>query len=261
MFYGYWLPNTYYAKHAGPWPESGYRYLLSFILEYGVWFWIGLLLVFMVRRLRDTERFQSLSDRDRAIRLLALGVLFVQLFYYTFVVGGDHFEFRIYSFLVPLLFVSAMFLLSRIFRNPRIVPALLVLFVTVSLPIPWTHWFQTRHLETREETFMLIKPIASMFPSFLKVPVRIWDENQEWLIRHMVGMRHQEHKIAFEYFASILPSRKEGSEILWQRRAVIGGDSVGVLGWVLPEVAVIDRKGLNDLVIARTAISEKRLGS
>ena len=77
----------------------------------------------------------------------------------------------------------------------------------------------------------------------------------------MVGMRHQEHKVAFEYFASILPSRKEGSEILWQRRAIVGGDSVGVLGWVLPEIAIIDRKGLNDLVIARTAIPETRLES
>ena len=27
-YYGEWLPNTYYAKHVGPWYESGFRYLV-----------------------------------------------------------------------------------------------------------------------------------------------------------------------------------------------------------------------------------------
>ena len=28
-YYGEWLPNTYYAKHVGPWYESGFRYLTA----------------------------------------------------------------------------------------------------------------------------------------------------------------------------------------------------------------------------------------
>lgn len=37
-YYGQWLPNTYYAKVVEAWPESGLRYLLCFVLEYGLWF-------------------------------------------------------------------------------------------------------------------------------------------------------------------------------------------------------------------------------
>ena len=39
-FYGEWLPNTYYAKYVSPWPESGARYLASFVIENGVWVWV-----------------------------------------------------------------------------------------------------------------------------------------------------------------------------------------------------------------------------
>ena len=44
--YHAWLPNTYVAKYAGPWPESGIRYLLSFVIEYSLWFWLALAGVF-----------------------------------------------------------------------------------------------------------------------------------------------------------------------------------------------------------------------
>lgn len=37
---GAWLPNTYFAKHAGAWPEAGGRYLLSFVLGYALGFWL-----------------------------------------------------------------------------------------------------------------------------------------------------------------------------------------------------------------------------
>ena len=32
-YYGEWLPNTYYAKHVGPWYESGFRYLWAAAIE------------------------------------------------------------------------------------------------------------------------------------------------------------------------------------------------------------------------------------
>ena len=45
--------------------------------------------------------------------------------------------------------------------------------------------------------------------------------------------------------------REEGARIRWEQRAVVALWTVGVVGWVLPEVAIIDRFGLNDRVIAR----------
>ena len=36
-YYGEWLPNTYYAKHVGPWYESGFRYLWAAAIETGLY--------------------------------------------------------------------------------------------------------------------------------------------------------------------------------------------------------------------------------
>ena len=57
--YDAWLPNTYFAKSVGAWPEAGLRYLASFSLEYGVWFWALILGAWAWRRwgaMRATAR-------------------------------------------------------------------------------------------------------------------------------------------------------------------------------------------------------------
>ena len=41
-YYGEWLPNTYYAKHVGPWYESGFRYLWAAAIETGLYLLIPL---------------------------------------------------------------------------------------------------------------------------------------------------------------------------------------------------------------------------
>lgn len=257
-YYGFWVPNTYYAKHAGPWPESGYHYFLSFVLEYGVWFWVGIFLIRLVRYLARGKRSRQADNPAVALRMIGLGAIGIQIFYYTFIIGGDHFEFRIFSFLIPLLFVSALALLSGSVMRPAIVLAALLCFVLVSFPVPWTHWAMTRHLRSREETFTLVQPVAGVFPAPLRPIVSLWDRSQEWLIRHMVCMRHPEHKGAWLFQLSQLPSRQEGSAIKWEERAILKADAVGYLGWVFPGVAIIDAMGLNDLVIARTDLSRKR---
>ena len=43
--YGFWLPNTYYAKQVAAWPEAGVRYFAAFVLEYAYWIWLALALV------------------------------------------------------------------------------------------------------------------------------------------------------------------------------------------------------------------------
>ena len=66
-------------------------------------------------------------------------------------------------------------------------------------------------------------------------------------------MRHQEHKVFQLHQARIHPPREEGSRTRWEARPVAHVNSVGVTGWVLPNVALIDERGLNDYVVARTA--------
>jgi arabinofuranosyltransferase len=247
--YGEWLPNTYTAKHVEPWAESGLRYLASFVFEYGVWVWLLLLGAWLARALRRPPSREALG-RHR-VPAVAIATLALQVGYYSFAIGGDHFEYRVYSHLVLLLFVSAVWLAAHGFERPWQAVAAVAAFVVVSWPIPWTHWLETRALTTRAQTLRMARPIAPRFPAPLRPAVAVWDDWQAWLARRRVCVRHQEHKVFWLYQVQRLPTRSEGSAIGWEQRAVTVRGSVGVPGWVLPEVAVIDEFGLNDRVIAR----------
>jgi len=270
--YGEWLPNTYYAKHVAPWPESGARYAASFAVEYGVWVWLFFALGTMVAttwkwRVVSTTSPGSMASRDRYIAwleksptIITVGVVVAHFSYYTFRIGGDHFEYRVYSHLVLLLYVSAVWLLSWLVRcwpsggqaRAWFVLGAMVFFIASSWPIPWSHWAQTQNRVIRAQTFKLILPLAPTFPAWARPVIARWDGWQAWLIGHSVGTRHQEHKVFAQFERGWLPERgKSKLRLEGQGRAVIAEPSVGVLGWVLPDVAVIDLMGLNDRVIAR----------
>ena len=249
--YGEWLPNTYYAKYNKPWPESGWRYAASFALEYALWIWVALALtaavIWVVRRRR----------LDWAAVIVGL-VIAAHAAYYTLIIGGDHFEYRVYSHLVLLLFISFLWLGARLGLRARTTLALIALFVVASWPVPWMHYFETRGLLTRQETFPLSRPIAQEIPPVVRLYVGAFDDVQEWLIQHSVCRRHQEHKVFWQQRIDSLPSREQGERIGWEDRPVLVGWSVGVVGWILPHVAVIDGFGLNDYVIARTRVPPER---
>jgi hypothetical protein len=85
-YYGFWLPNSFYAKVPAPWWDQGLRYLGHFAEDYRV-AWLAPLLL------------PSLLLRRDAVPAFFAGLLAVYLVYVTSV-GGDRFEFR---FLVPVL--------------------------------------------------------------------------------------------------------------------------------------------------------------
>ncbi len=318
VFYGEWLPNTYFAKtvRGHIWPESGIRYFGSFAIEYALWIWlIGLFVLLLVRLKSPLSRSlprPGSGPRRGATRgpllrwalaaalltgvvlwlaglkphglglagfslsmAILLGILnlalvpaavvstlVVHFLYYTVVIGGDHFEFRVYSHLVLLLFVSALWLFNELRLSPRRCALLLSLMLLLSWPIPWTHWLITHDLETRKETWYLKASIADAVkrklpwtPGFLTAPLRAYDAMQFWLIDHGVCMRHQEHKVFQREQTAIYPSRELGSQALDAGYPVFATGAVGVISWVLPHVAIIDRYGLNDYVIARNISS------
>ena len=179
---------------------------------------------------------------------------------FQFRVGGDHFEYRVYSYTILLLFVSAVWLLSwmvRCWPSPRPLRAWVVfvgmaLFIACSWPIPWSHWAQTHNRAIRAQTFYLIQPLAPSFPAWTRPIITRWDGWQAWLIGHSVCMRHQEHKVFSQFQRNWLPERGQSKlRLEGQGRAVATSEVVGVVGWVLRDVAVIDMLGLNDYVIAR----------
>jgi arabinofuranosyltransferase len=265
LCYGAWLPNTYYAKTVSGalWFESGARYFISFVLEYALWVWIVLLMFAAATKtgiLRTACARQSLSmDSGRITKSLAVLTVIGHIAYYTVVIGGDHFEFRVYSHLIPVLFISFVWMLNRV--ACRAVPAglLLVVFILLSWIVPWTHWYETHSLATREQTrFMRVSVTGAIHktvpavPDFIVGYFKTFDRLQFWLISHAVCMRHQEHKIFHAWNIATLPARAAGESLSGDGFPVLPAVSVGVISWVLPKVCIIDLLGLNDYVIART---------
>ncbi|MBD3335832.1 MAG: hypothetical protein GF355_09985 [Candidatus Eisenbacteria bacterium] len=270
-FYGEWLPNTYYAKVPAPWPESGLRYMLSFLLEYAIWLPAVIFAVAFVRwiaaRWRELRAEGIREGARSALRgrcgnarpaLIVVGALSLHVAYYTLIVGGDHFEYRVYSHLIPLGFVALVWSLNQLRASRSAAVVVTIVFVLLSLPVPWTHWSATKDLETRRETLVMHEPIAPQWPKTVHWYAELFDKMQRWLIYHYVCMRHQEHKVFWLAQVESHPPREEGREVSGDRHPVLAEWSVGVPSWVLPHVAVLDKFGLNDYVIARTPIPADR---
>jgi arabinofuranosyltransferase len=254
--YGVWLPNTWYAKTTGVWPASGLRYLLCYVIEYSLWITIAVVLLWAWKSLwaRDGARIEA-EIRTRRLRIACVAIAFLVPFaYYTLVVGGDHFEFRVYSGLVPLLALVTLFCLDRL--GWRATPACSVLAVAslAAMPIPYVHYLETRGLQTRQETYHLVRPIAGRFPPPLSWYVSIFDRNQAWLIDRWIGARHQEHKVFAASVMAATPTRAQGELIPWDGHPVAVAFSPGILAYDLPHVAFIDYLGLGDHVIARSPV-------
>jgi arabinofuranosyltransferase len=263
--YQAWLPNTYYAKTVSGrfWYQSGLRYLLSFILEYALWIWLiaaVVVLLLEARRFWKTRTPPSINF----VMVVVCTSVFGQVFYYTAVIGGDHFEYRVYSQLILLTAISFLWLLNRLQLGLRSTILLTSLFVICSWPIPWIHWAATHNIDGRKRTVVLrgsvAKAIQTRFPStpnILLTYPRAFDQLQDWLIGHFVCMRHQEHKNFYLYLKETLPSREAGMQLPADGYPVHIASSVGVVSWVLPRVNIIDVLGLNDFVAARNPETTK----
>jgi hypothetical protein len=126
-FYGEWLPNTYHAKVVGAWPYSGALYAFSFLVEFCLWPILGLVAVAVIKATRESidrslrEGLTSLASGLllRRLPILAtLTALSVHFVYFTLIVGGDHFEYRVYNHLFPLAFLSLIWALRRLRLRP-----------------------------------------------------------------------------------------------------------------------------------------------
>ena len=172
--------------------------------------------------------------------------------------GGDHFEFRVYQHWVPLLLVSFAAAAEHAGLSPRRSLAALAAMLVLGWPLPWLHWWHTRNLTERVETFKLHYRVSPHLPAAVRWYGAAWDDLEGWLIRHLVGLRHQEHKIFGEVQVARFPSRAEGAQISRDGHPVLVYHTIGVPGWVLPNVAVLDWFGLNDVVIAHANPKRER---
>lgn len=244
--YGNFIPDSFLAFYKEPFPEFGYDYVLSFILEYALYFWVFFFLVSVV--------FKFLFQRKKGLAPLFLLLLTFASYlgYYMFIMGGDILEYRPLSFFIPLCTVGAIIILAENVVG-RVSSVLIIVFIygLISSAIPLTHRFMTKHLETRRETTFLYRPVSQKAPFFAFFENK-WDEVQKKLIYQGIGLRHQEHKVLTEALLKSFPSREEGSRFTKKENFLFAWDFIGVPAWTLPEVIMIDMSGRNNKIIAQT---------
>jgi len=248
-FYGEWLPNTYYAKVVGAWPEAGLRYFACFAFENGAWLWFPLTAAWVVVELRRGGRtlFRTLSHHVPAVAAVAITLF--NAGYFVFVVGGDHFEYRVLSQLVPLGVLGCAAMAARITDGARL-PIATVLSIGLASTVGWLHLALTHDMP-----FYGLKPITPQLPAVARPLTRWFDRQQAWLFTRYIGARCTFHRNYLEFAATHF----------WQRMRIVdppdpfptlAGEAVGLLGWTLSDCVILDEMGLNDWIVARTPIAE-----
>ncbi|MSP54669.1 MAG: hypothetical protein EXR69_03555 [Myxococcales bacterium] len=250
--YGVWLPNTAYAKVTGAWPEAGVRYAAAFVIEYAWWLGAACLAV-LAAKSRPAVRAIWSINLPRATMLLALAA---HVGWYTFWVGGDHFEFRVYAHLVPLLWLGLTAALVRLHGAlDGTAIGVLVAQLLLSLPIPWTHYALSQGIGLDGDVHAIVVPVAPALPPPLSWMATPWDQLEAWLIPHYIGMRHQEHKAFATVTRRVFGKRRGDTPSLNAGDIdVFSAVSIGVPGWTMPSVAVVDPCGLVDAVVARNPL-------
>lgn len=260
FYYGEWLPNTYYAKQVAAWPSAGIRYLLSFIIEYGLWFWIVLMTVvagYLIRKQRQEIRHSLKSSRGWSVVVVVMTIL-GHLGYYTFVVGGDHFEWRVYSHVFPLLSFALIYAVRTLQLTAVKSLGTMVAALLISLPIPWTYHNLEKKILYIPISSSLKLTISDKIP-FLAAPLaKLQDNLQGWLSDHLICVRRQKHKLFFENQLRVFPERTFDIPVRSGKFPVGKFSTVGVAGWTLPNVNILDGYGLNDYIVARTPVPEEK---
>ncbi len=255
--YGALLPNTYYAKVADPWPLMGLAYLGTFLLEYGWWLLLPLFVWGSWRVFREWRLVGDPAWPGLWVRVGLGGTLLFQVAYYTLRIGGDHFEYRVYAWTVPLVWIGAFWLLDRLAVRPSRAFGWLLTTWFVGMWLPWTLWAKTNHISVRRSEGMPTHDLAPYFPWPVKPIAMAFDGLQDYTVGHFVGMRTQTHIIYLGYQRSRFPTREEGQAIRGDN-PVMRHTSVGWPAWVLPHVHIIDEYGLNDPIIARNPEPRRR---
>lgn len=220
-YYGYPLPNTYYAKVSQAHWDEGFAYLTVFAIEYAVVLAAPFAVLAWIKAPTTSER--------RAITFAALtGGLYLT---YVASVGGDHFEFR---FVHPLLAVGALIVArgayhaagmaasstARLALGAGLVAALAL--VQYAMPLAADGYRQAAHQGATPDAFPGLAPIFAAYTR-LYDPIddqfvakrielhmdfrREMEQQAEWVERALKeGLMRPEERIAL-YSIGVVPYR------------------------------------------------------
>ena len=249
-YYGDLWPNTYYAKHVRGWPEAGIRYFGAATVEFGLYALVPAAIAGAVARAKAGDR----------IHLLAFAWIVPHAAYVIWI-GGDHFEYRVLDSYWPFLAVAAVEGLASIARAS--VPAVLYALLLVSTAgVQVAKELSTKGLKTRKDTHRLaiaIKP--ERFPTLHAIPglaslLDAYNATNAYLAKRGIAVPYVEHKAFWrdqvDQYAAYEPLHGTGAI---PADAVTFKDSIGVSGFHLADLVIIDNNGLTDRHIAHQPVS------
>jgi hypothetical protein len=272
IYYGSWLPNTFYAKVSGQhWGNMGLRYLAMFALEYGAWSWVPFLAAAVVWYRRQGEPLVPL--------VFAAAILPHAL--YIASIGGDHFEYRPLDLYFPFLYLllgngAAYLARGRWSKIAVAGGAFLVALLVVELPRQSHAQFPAAyasgfpgavlsgHAESRYYGRTVNQQTATGYldpdrsPIYRLPLLRSAALLHQKLLREatssFVGIRQEEHT---RFLATVvsegLALRALVDRGVLPRDTRIAIDCVGAIPY-LSGLHTLDRFGLTDAQVARTAV-------
>jgi arabinofuranosyltransferase len=261
LYYGDWLPNTYYAKHVRAWWDMGAVYFGALAIESALYLLVPLSIAGAFLRARRGR----LGFLEVSLAGLALHVLYVAQ------IGGDHFEFRPCDFWWPILSIgtaeAVVWVGARLARKGRpfagvcVSVALFAFVLAHARVLEHAQWRFSHRLKQRHETVGLVVHVdEKRFPVLHGLPLvkALLPAYNAWsreLAGHSVALRFQEHKVFWKLVTAEYGGyRAYDFGRLVPPDAVMSHGNIGVISYSLPSITLVDEHGLTDRVVARTKV-------
>jgi arabinofuranosyltransferase len=249
-FYGEWLPNTYFAKVVAPWPEAGLHYVFCFCFEHGAWLGVPIVVAWVAVECRRGLANVRRALLDNLPATAAVAAVVFHCGYYVFKVGGDHFEYRVFSQLIPLGGLAVAAMAARM-RAGAGLPITCLVALGLAASIGWVQLALTKPRQVPD-----YDPVAPHVPEWLQPLARWYDRHQEWLQVQLICCRCNQHALALHGIETHLMPARARMQADPSDLPIVESVAVGFVGWALPDCAVIDLLGLSDWVAARTPVSD-----
>ena len=268
LYYGEFLPNTYHAKFVRPWWDMGLRYYVAASLETALYLLVPLAVA------GAWMRWRTSCDGVYGLALLCVGLHAV----YVMRLGGDHFEWRMLDFYWPLLAVPAADSMARLGVTcasafGRMLPAMrrfprlasvacalcifaLVLFYSSAMQLALLVrgaevdiWHDAVNLKLDRQDAVWLFAMPGMDRLY-----RMNEELRAEMGERFIGGRFVMHRQAWDGAVKKFLSYEDGLRGKLPEDAVTVQAVLGIRGYYMPDMRIVDYHGLADKTVARNPV-------